>query len=127
MTLSRKERVVAAGLGGLAAGYAQMRRLTRDDALAEIRQDLEASKLDGDQAVAVLSDAAARYVDGDQHYDSEALQLLVDAGADVDRARAIRAARLSSGNPLQVLAAQANAGSRPGDDSGAPGQEPVKK
>ena len=77
-------------LTGIAAAFGHVRRLTRDEALAEIRERL-ATVPAGERQLA-LDESAAMYVDPgelERWYDA-ALELLVAAGADVEAARAIR-------------------------------------
>jgi len=91
--------VAVAQLIGTAAGYAQVKRCTRHEALVELEQVLFAarSKPGSHRARELLTRAAALYVlpsgPGDEFWYPTALGLLVEAGADVDRAVEIRAGR----------------------------------
>jgi len=97
--------VTVAQLTGVAAGYAQVKRCTRDDALAEVEQVLRNAgiKPGSDRARELLTRAATLYVlpsgPGDEFWYGDALALLADAGADVATAAAIRAGR---GAPARV-------------------------
>lgn len=104
--LDRKERITSAQLTGLAAAYAQMRRLTADQALDEMATDL--APYPADKRSEILADAAASYVGGDRHYDGPAAELLAQAGADLEQARAIRAVRALRPDMLRAVADQAN-------------------
>lgn len=104
--LNRQQRISAAELSGIAAAYAQVKRLTRDQALAEIAEVL--APWPPDVQAEILADAASAYVDGDRHHDPAATELLTGAGADLDRARRIRAARTAQPDPLRIVADQAN-------------------
>jgi hypothetical protein len=85
--------MAASSIGGLAETYAQRDRLAGDRAMQEIQDRLKMWKIPSDRVTEVLSAAATTFVDSDAWRADVALQLLVDAGADVDRARAIRAAQ----------------------------------
>lgn len=93
--------MATAELTGVAAAYAHVRRLDRDQALAEL-----GGVLAGVQPAArqqVLDEAAAGYVptsSAEAWYPS-ALQLLVDAGADRERAQEIRADRDGRGGIMR--------------------------
>ena len=91
------QRVASAGLTGTAARYAVGHAISAEEALVEIRAGLAQVPVHRRQAV--LDGAAALYVrpggPGDELWYPAALQLLVDAGADADRARAIRGAEPS--------------------------------
>ncbi len=93
---------VGAQLTGTAAGYAQVRRCTRGEALAELERVLRSTGFtpDSEQARQLLSRAAAMYVaptgPGDEFWYSDALELLVEAGADTEQATAIRASRVGT-------------------------------
>ena len=91
-------RVLAAQVTGLAAAYAHMKRLTRAEALAEIGQTLAASNVRPGSADAVdlVTQAASMYVDAtgpETWWFPDAVNLLAEAGADVDRAKQLRAQR----------------------------------
>jgi hypothetical protein len=99
MARSDPRRVLVAQISGVAAGYADVKRLTADEALAEIRAELTGAKVKpgSPQAIVVLTMAAALYaVDGEPALEelwyADALALLVQAGADEDAARRARAA-----------------------------------
>jgi hypothetical protein len=63
--------------------------------MQEIQDSLARYRIPAERINEVLSQAAARYLstDGGLWYAAEALQLLVDAGAIVDRARTIKGER----------------------------------
>jgi hypothetical protein len=86
-------KVLAAQLSGAAAGYAHVKRCTREEALAEIAETLAGANVrpGSDRAVAALTEAAASYVGeplraGDSRWHREAAALLGEAGADLERA-----------------------------------------
>jgi hypothetical protein len=94
MARSDPSRVLAAQLTGVAAGYAHVRRLTADEALAELATELTNAKVKPGSGAAreTLTAAAAHYViDGEpalqECWYADALALLVRAGADEDAAR----------------------------------------
>ena len=66
---------------------------------------------------AEITDAAAGHVGGDRYDDPASLDLLAAAGADLDAARRIWATRSAQGNPLHIVADQANRA-----DRGRPGR-----
>lgn len=92
------QRVASAQLTGIAARYALRHVVTAKEALGEIREVLTKWSAHGRQTV--LDQAAASYVrpssPGDEYWHPAALQLLLDAGADGERAKAIWAARPSA-------------------------------
>jgi len=79
-----------------------VRRCTRGEALAELERVLRSTGFtpDSEQARQLLSRAAAMYVaptgPGDEFWYSDALELLVEAGADTEQATAIRASRVGT-------------------------------
>ncbi len=79
--------VLAAQLSGIAAGFAQVGRCTRSEALAEIAQTMATAKVtpDSDRGVHALTRAADLYAvepdTGDGWWYAEARKLLLDAGA----------------------------------------------
>jgi len=85
--------VTSAQLIGTAAGHAQVKRCTRDEALAELEQILRDARAEpgSGRARELLTRAAAFYVlpsgPGDEFWYPAALDLLVEAGADVEAAR----------------------------------------
>lgn len=89
--MADRMRVAAAGVNGLAAALAQHRRLDRAEALEEIRRLL--GRVPAHIHQDVLDHAAAGYVVSDDTtpWYPAALALLAEAGADVERARLIRA------------------------------------
>lgn len=89
--MTDRETAAAASIAGLAQLYAHSGRLTWDTALQEIRYRLQAWEIRPKRIGEVMSIAATGYVDSDAWRADLALQLLVDAGADVERARVIRA------------------------------------
>jgi hypothetical protein len=106
MARSDPRRVLAAQLSGAAAAFAHQKRLTADEALAEIEAELRNAKVKpgSPEAVLALTMAAGLYVvDGepaiDQYWYRDALALLVRAGADDRAARRARAARGSQRMP----------------------------
>jgi hypothetical protein len=95
--VSTSEQLAAASASGIAAGYAHIGRLSKAEALAEVDQALDEHRVPAARRREVLSQAAAGYTrprDVDWWY-AEALDLLVEAGADRERAKQIRAARPS--------------------------------
>jgi hypothetical protein len=88
-----KVRVATSSVAGIAELYARGDRFTREQAIQEIRNELTAWKIPSDRIGEVMANAATNYVDSDAWRADVALQLLIDAGADVERARAIRAAQ----------------------------------
>jgi hypothetical protein len=93
--VSTSEQLAAASASGLAAAYAHIRRLDKAAALAKIDEALKEYKVPTERRTAVLTDAAAVYSrpgSVDWWYD-QALDLLVEAGADRERAEQIRDAR----------------------------------
>jgi len=104
--LNRRERVGSGRLTGLTAAHVQVRRLTREQALAEIARVL--AEFPTARGAEILADAAAAHVDGDRHQDAAATELLAAAGADLEQARRIRAERTSHPNPLATIVDQAN-------------------
>ena len=89
--MTDREAAAAASIAGLAEVYAHGGRLTWDTALQEIQYRLQAWEIRPRRIGEVMSIAATSYVDSDAWRANLALQLLVDAGADVERARVIRA------------------------------------
>jgi hypothetical protein len=87
----RTSRRAAASIAGLAELYARDGRLSWDQALQEIQNRLAAWEVRPKRIDEVVSMAATSYVDRDAWRSHVALQLLVDAGANVERARIIRA------------------------------------
>jgi hypothetical protein len=88
-----RERVAASSIAGVADLYARGDRFTWDSAMQEIQNLFTMWKIHPDRIREVMAKAATSYVDSDAWRADVALQLLVDAGADVQRARAIRAAQ----------------------------------
>lgn len=88
-----RDLVIVAQLTGTCAGYGQGRRMSRDEALVELRDILAQAKArqGSERAVALLSLAAATFVEpggpGDEYWYPEALALLVELGADLEQAR----------------------------------------
>jgi hypothetical protein len=109
--LDRRQRIASASLVGLAAAHTQMHRLNRDEALDEIAEVLAAFAPDA--RAAILANAAAVYVGGDRHYGQASAELLAAAGADLERARQIRAERQIRPNPLVSIADHANRAAEP--------------
>jgi hypothetical protein len=98
MARSDPRRVLAAQLGGIAAGYAEMRRISAAEALEEIAARLTGAGVKpGTEAARVaLTMAAALYAVErpavDEWWFPVALDVLVQAGADESAARAGRLA-----------------------------------
>lgn len=90
-------RVAVASMTGIAAGYAHIRRLTREQALAELGDVVDACDVDHAGAVQLLTEAAALYVDRGPDdpwpWSADAAELLADAGADLERAAVMAASR----------------------------------
>lgn len=87
-------QVAAAGVNGVSAAYAQLRRLTREQALAEIADLI--GRLPAEHRQAALDHAAAGYIDADSldtSWHQRAYGLLIEAGTDETAARAIRETR----------------------------------
>lgn len=99
----RWDAVLAARCSGVAAAYAHVARLTRDEALVAISEILtEAGVRPGsDEAARILTEAAAMYTDptgpGEARWYPAAAALLAEAGADLDRAVAVQAERRRKG------------------------------
>jgi hypothetical protein len=85
--------VATSSVAAIAEIYARGDRFTWEQAMKEIRNELTAWKIPSERIREVMANAATNYVDSDAWRADVALQLLVDAGADVERARAIRAAQ----------------------------------
>lgn len=83
------ERVASASISGTAFGHVE-RRYTRAEALAEIDQILATYRIEPDRRVIVLSDAMGLGL-GDDWRAPVVRDLLAEAGADLDTAKAIRA------------------------------------
>ncbi len=98
MPPSDHRRLLASQLSGIAAGYAQMRRITAAEALEEIAASLTAAGVKAGTEVArvALTMAAALYAVErpaiDEWWFPVALDVLVQAGADESAARATRLA-----------------------------------
>jgi hypothetical protein len=90
---ANREQVAASTISGLAENYARGDRHTWDEAMQEIQDRLRAWKIRPERVAEVMANAATSFVDSDAWRADVALQLLVDAGANVERARAIRAAQ----------------------------------
>ena len=82
-----RDLVVAAQLTGIAAGFGQVKRCSRDQALAEIAGVLASARVPpgSERAIELLSTAAAGYIEptgpGDAAWYPTASALLVAAGA----------------------------------------------
>jgi hypothetical protein len=90
---ARREQVAAAGIAWVANESAQGDRFTREQALQAIDHELRKWKVRTGRITEVLSGAATGYVASGAVPASLALRLLLDAGADLQRANALRAAR----------------------------------
>lgn len=88
-----RKRVAAVCIAGEAENYAVRNRYGLDQAVQNIQRELRVWKIAPSEAGEVMARAASNYVDSDAWRADVALQLLVDLGADVERARAIRAAK----------------------------------
>lgn len=89
-------KVAAASIGGVAERYSRFPdRVMRAEALAEIRAILR--PVDVEKRPLVLAEAAASLTVAEFDWQTQALGLLVEAGADVDQARAVWAARPAYG------------------------------
>ena len=88
-----REQVATIGIAWVANAYAQGDRFNREQAMQEIQNELRAWKVQPERTTEILSSAATGYVDSEALRANVALESLVDAGADVERARAIRAAQ----------------------------------
>jgi hypothetical protein len=86
-----REEAAAASIAGLAELYAHDGRLTWDQGMQEIQDRLAAWEVRPKRIGEVLAKAATSFVDSDAWRAPVALQLLVDAGADVHRAQVLRA------------------------------------
>jgi hypothetical protein len=96
MGVRHTPELAVASLTGIAAGYAHLHRLDRAEALAEIRGVLDGCRFTSVQAVEKLSQAAALYVHPPPAWSwwaADAHGLLVEAGADPDRARQLAVPR----------------------------------
>jgi hypothetical protein len=107
--IDRKQRIASAQITGLTAAHVQVKRLTRDETLAEIA-DVLAPFPKADRA-AILADAAASYIN-DRYYGQASADLMTAAGADLNEARRIRADQDARPNPLTVVSDQANRADR---------------
>ncbi len=80
-------------LSGTVEHFAERRASTRRQALERIAEIIHEEALDPEQASEALASTAAGYLGDDCWYRSEALSVLAEAGADLERARRIRALR----------------------------------
>ena len=84
---SDPDRVLAAQLSGIAAGFAQVGRCTRSEALAEIAQTMAAARVrpESDRAIRALTRVAELFAvepdTGEGWWYGEARTLLLDAAA----------------------------------------------
>jgi hypothetical protein len=86
-----REEAAASCLAGLAELYAHTGRPSWHQAMQEIQDNLAAWEVRPTRIGEVMSRAATGFVDSDAWRAEVALQLLVDAGAEVGRARVLRA------------------------------------
>jgi hypothetical protein len=99
MARANPRRVLVAQLIGIAAGVAHTRRVDVDGRVREIAAELTAARMriGTPAAVELLTEAAAYYATSapnmDEWWHSEAFAFLIQAGADPEAARAVRAAR----------------------------------
>jgi hypothetical protein len=100
-------RVAAAAISGVAERVALLGRTPDAEALVEIRENL--ARLPADRRQAALDEAAAAFIDSERpgavRWLPVALALLARAGADLERAKVLRAAR--GGRGLSGLGEQA--------------------
>ena len=89
--MTDREEAAASSIAGLAELYARGGRLSWDTAIREIKERLRVWEIRPRRIGEVMSMAATGYVDSDAWRARVALHLLLDAGADEDRARVIRA------------------------------------
>jgi len=89
--MTDREEAAASSIAGLAELYARGGRLSWDTAMREIKERLRVWEIRPRRIGEVMSMAATGYVDSDAWRARVALHLLLDAGADEDRARVIRA------------------------------------
>jgi L-asparaginase/Glu-tRNA(Gln) amidotransferase subunit D len=88
--LSSHELVTSAMVGGSAEAHGHLRRLTADEAVAEVTACLD-ERVQPERRSAVLADAAAGYTPAatDRAEHARALAVLVAAGADIDTAEQV--------------------------------------
>jgi hypothetical protein len=97
MARADPRRVLAAQLGGVAAGFGQAHRMSYDEAVAEVERELRNSRVKPGTPAAVkaLTHAAVMYAVAkpakDEWWFPAALEFLVSVGADEAEARRIRA------------------------------------
>jgi hypothetical protein len=89
--MTDREGAAASSIAGLAELYARGGRPSWDTAVQGIQERLEVWEIRPKRIGEVLAMAATGYLDSDAWCAHVVLQLLVDAGADVERARIIRA------------------------------------
>jgi hypothetical protein len=80
-------------MSGAVEHFAQRHASTRDRAAARISEILNQQGLGPDEVAEALAATAAGYVGDECWYRDEALSLLADAGADLDRAARLHALR----------------------------------
>ena len=88
--MSDREHAAAASIAGAAERYANSGDLTWDTAMQEIQDRLRLWEIRPKRIGEVLSLAATGYLDSDAWYADAVLRLLVDAGADLQRATVLR-------------------------------------
>jgi hypothetical protein len=95
--LTPRERVTAAMISGSAAAHGRLRRLSADEAVAEVTACLN-ERVPAERRSAVLAEAAAGYTPAatDRAEHARALAVLVAAGADVSEAEQVWRERRSS-------------------------------
>lgn len=86
-----REEAAASCIAGLAELYAHTGRPSWHQAIQEIQDSLAAWDIRTQRIGEVMSRAATGFVDSDAWRAEVALRLLVDAGAEVGRARVLRA------------------------------------
>lgn len=123
---SDRRRIAAAQIHGVTAAFGHLRRITQDEALAEIREILAGWPTD--EHAGILAVAAEGYVreprDANSWWYDAAIELLSAAGADLDEARRLAA------QPLLMFSVPAGAGwteraTRPATSSPAARPDPA--
>jgi hypothetical protein len=99
MPRADKVKLASAAISGIALACVQIRRLTEDQALAEIRVELAA--IPADRRQEALDEAASLYVRPGplDHFYPSAAALIERAGASLDSARRLRDSR---GGPRNI-------------------------
>ena len=87
--VSSAEGLAVASITGIAEAYASVHRLDWQQAMQEIQDCLAHYRIPAERIQEVLSEAARQYLSGDRHFHADALRLLLNAGADLDRAQVL--------------------------------------